>query len=132
MPFHTTIRTEQIPNVVLHGLGMNTTPIPDYPELSRIELFLLPQKIGPESRPRAEWGLYETTDEGYNKVFTEVRYHAGKWYMERSREALDCDGPITFWDEWESDGGLEPGSRESQLKSISSRQRDVFAERMGY
>ena len=132
MPFHTVIREEQIHKVILHGLGMTTKPIPDYPSLHTVEFYLLPQYFTKDSRPRAEWGMYETTDEGYSSSTTEVRYHNGKWYLESKQESRDCDGPTSMYNEYESEGGLELDSRESKLTRIKSRVRDVYAERMGY
>jgi hypothetical protein len=127
--FHTIIAEDQVQGLRLIGLGCNAVPIEDYPRLCRVEFFLLDESV---ERPRAEWNFYQVLEDGFIKSESTLRWHENIWYLERNRESRSCDGPLTQYDEWRSHGGLNPEGRESPLERISSFQRDVYAERMGY
>jgi hypothetical protein len=128
--FHTIIPQAQVDQMNLDGIEMTARPLKDYPRLCRVEFSHIPNS-GVE-RPKAWWDFYQELEDGFIKLETELRYHKGMWYLEKNHESRSCDGPLYRYDEWESEGGLEEGCRESTIKSVKSRQRDVFAERMGY
>ena len=129
--FHTIISQDQVKTIVRNGIDFTAHPIDDYPRLCRVE-FTIPH--GTFRTHEASWTFYQEYEDegGYSRTDSYLRFHEGMWYLDRNHEARDCDGPLSRNEEWKSEGGLDPDGRESPLVKVSSRQRDLFAERMGY
>jgi hypothetical protein len=102
-----------------------------------------------EDKPEKHFTMYEDTDEGYHSEANVLRLdiEGGNVILEVTSKARDCDGPLSTYDdyicpiqdlyghdakdfingEW-----LEIGVKTPLWERVASRQRDYFAEAMGY
>lgn len=104
-------------------------------------------KVTLQPGTRIEYSYGGDTDEGYSYTSREVKvdwsavYDRELWSDEQATRSSDCDGPHeSYYDKWsdglpydQNDSSYHAGFPErSRCLKEMRRQRDTFAERMGY